>query len=524
MIKSPNSDRSVLVQGGFFLLWSAAFGIAFTQWPLYSENQNTKFLIGLAAAGLGHLDQDWLANTIDPLPAFTAIVYFTYRFLHQNFFYLYHAILLGIYLSSLTVIADKVFSVGRTVAGRVLFGAFVIAFHSSLLFPFSNEMLGTSVGWVLQAGVANQYLLNPVLQPSTFGVLLVASIALFLLGYPYWSAAAAATAAILHSTYLPSAAVLILAYIILLWWQSRELKKPFLVGLTSLLLVLPILLYNFVYLGPTSAELWQSAQDQLVNFRIPHHSIPEIWIDQTSYVKIGIVLAALLIVIRSQLFPIMLLPFAAAVGLTWAQVQLDWDTLAFFAPWRISVFLVPLATAMLGAFVISLLLTAMTDGVSKLAPPKIAIYASRIIAVFALIWIVLLVGRGAQAIQDSFASRQNSDLARLWEFGQNTQQPGQVYLVPNHMAEFRLETGIPVVVTFKSHPYKDTEVLEWRTRIDAVTDFYANISCDGIAEIAHRFEVTHVVLERVQFFDGCPAIRNIHLDDRFGVFEVVTSE
>lgn len=288
-------------------------------------------------------------------------------------------------------------------------------------------------------------------------------------------------------------------------------------GLTALLLVLPVLLYNYLYLGPTNAELWQAAQDQLVNFRIPHHSIPDIWIDQTTTIKVGIVVVALLLVVRSQLFPIMGIAFATALGLTWLQMQVNWDTLAFIAPWRISVFLVPLATAMIGAFVI----TRLTNSVSSRLPENGSRILMGVIIVVAVAWAGLLVGRGAMAMQDSFQARRTSDMTALWDFGWNTKAPGQTYLVPTHMADFRLETGLPVVITFKSHPYKDVEVLDWRERIDSVNNFYANISCDGIQEMSTRYAVTHVVLERVQFFDGCPIIHNIHLDDRYGVFQVV---
>ena len=50
------------------------FGISYTQYPLYTSNQHTKFLQGLAKAGNGYLNKDWLANTLDPLPAFTFLV------------------------------------------------------------------------------------------------------------------------------------------------------------------------------------------------------------------------------------------------------------------------------------------------------------------------------------------------------------------------------------------------------------------------------------------------------------------
>jgi len=144
--------------------WTVAFAIAFTQWPLYSENQNTKFLQGLAAAGVGTLNEDWLANTVDPLPAFSLLVQLTAGLLHPSLFYLFQALLLGVYLFSLVGIANIVFGLNRTRAGTVVFLVSVIALHSSLVWPFSMPVMGTSLGWLLQAGVANQYLFNPVFQ------------------------------------------------------------------------------------------------------------------------------------------------------------------------------------------------------------------------------------------------------------------------------------------------------------------------------------------------------------------------
>jgi hypothetical protein len=499
-----------------FLLWSMAFGIAFTQWPLYSENQNTKFLQGLAAAGYGQLQFDWLANTIDPLPVFSALVYFTVRFFHENFFYLYHALLLGVYLYSLGGIASRIFPLDTTRVGRPLFFTLIIMLHASLLPPFSQSVMGTSLGWLLQSGVANQYLLNPVLQPSTFGVLLILSIYLFLAEQPYWAAAGAALAAVFHSTYLPSAAILTASYMLIVLWRERNLSKAFLIGLVALLLVLPVLAYNSVALGPTNAELWQRAQDIIVNFRIPHHSIPALWLDNTVYVKIGLVLLALLVVRGTRLFPILLLSLVAAVGLTLLQMRIDNDTLAFIAPWRISVFLVPLSTALLIAYGIASLL-------ARAAPLPRPV--ERLALAGCMLLLALSVGRGALAVQDSFAARQNDSQAPLWHFARANVAPGDVYLTPSFMAEFRLATGAPVVVTFKSHPYKDVEVIEWQERLAAVNDFYAQPTCEGMQEMASRYGVTHVVmewhvLEQHPHFAGCPALRSVHTDDRFSVYRI----
>src|SRR5690242_17866429 len=45
------------------LAWVVLFAVAHTQCPLYYSNQNQYFLHGLAAGGLGYLNEDWLANT-----------------------------------------------------------------------------------------------------------------------------------------------------------------------------------------------------------------------------------------------------------------------------------------------------------------------------------------------------------------------------------------------------------------------------------------------------------------------------
>src|SRR5687768_17076137 len=58
-----------------FGLLGAWFFLVFPTEPLYFENQNTKFLHGLARAGVGHLDRDWTASTEDVMPVFTGIVY-----------------------------------------------------------------------------------------------------------------------------------------------------------------------------------------------------------------------------------------------------------------------------------------------------------------------------------------------------------------------------------------------------------------------------------------------------------------
>ena len=512
-------NSSKLTSIVLFLVLAAAFGVAFTQWPLYSENQSTKFLHGLAASGYGLLGEDWLANTLDPLPTFSFIVRATYSLLPEPVFYIYHALLLGVYLFSIVGIASYVYPRLRDTTPLAVFITMIIALHASLLPPFSSTVLGVSLGWLLQAGVANQYLFNPVFQPSTFGVLLVLSIYIFLRGHPYPAAYVAALAAIFHSTYLPSAAVLTLAYVLITFWDQRQQGKPLanasesaiVVGLIALAVVLPVLLYNAITFTPTSVQAWNQSQDIIVNFRIPHHSLPEVWIDKTTYAKITIVLIALVLVRKSRLFPIMLFSFLAASVLTIVQMIVDYDTLAFIAPWRISAFLVPLASSILVASIVSALFTRFRPWTER--------YRWLILSASAIVIMVLVV-RGGMAIRSSFENLRDDYRTAMMRFVEETKAPGQVYLVPTYMADFRLRTGAPILVTFKSHPYKDVEVIEWQERVFAANDFYQEPTCDKLDALINHYGITHAVLESGQLDSDCVGAQERYRDDGFRILEV----
>src|SRR5688572_24567447 len=55
--------------------------------PLYSSNQNTKYLHALAQLGVGYLSEDWLSGTKDGLPLFTWLLEAIYRTLGPGGFY-----------------------------------------------------------------------------------------------------------------------------------------------------------------------------------------------------------------------------------------------------------------------------------------------------------------------------------------------------------------------------------------------------------------------------------------------------
>ena len=491
------------------ILIGLLFAITYTQSPLYTSNQNQYFLHGLARAGFGYLEHDWLANTLDPTPVFSGLVYLTYRLTHTpQLFYLYYAILLGIYLWCLVGIFDLIFKISQDRARLALFLALVFLVHSAALRYLLSRTLGDSWSYILEDGMASQRLLGPVFQPSTFGVLLVVSIYLFLKKRPILAVFAAALAAIVHPTYLLSAAALTIAYMIVQYSETRKWKGTLLTGSVALLAVLPILAYVYTSFGSAPLDSAARAQDILVNYRIPFHALIGRWFDLTSVVKLIILAAGLVVLWKTRLFWILMIPVIAGVLLTFIQVISRNNALALLFPWRVSTFLVPLATTALLAWLVIWLFRHWPG----LARHNLIFWISGLI-----ILSVTMVGmiRIRLDFQRQASDPENGALA----FAAANAAPGQYYLVPIDMQDFRLATGLPIYVEFKSIPYQDQDVLEWSRRIQVADLFYKRSECGWVEKIA-SYGVTHVIVTPKMFHLKCSAWEELYQDPYYGVYRL----
>ncbi len=203
------------------MLLTVVFAIAYSQSPLYTSNQNQYFLHGQAQAGIGFLKQDWLANTLDPTPVFSSLTYLTYRFLRvEALFYIFYALLMGIYLFSLVGIVSTIYEIRKSRASFLVYLALLIVIHSAAWRFALSRVLGVNWAYILEDGVADQRLLGSVFEPSTFGVFLLLSIYLFLRRKPFLAVLSAVVAATFHPTYLLSAAVLTIAYLWVTFWDK----------------------------------------------------------------------------------------------------------------------------------------------------------------------------------------------------------------------------------------------------------------------------------------------------------------
>ena len=149
----------------WFYFYPILFGLAYSQSALFSENQNTKFISGLALAGYRDVAADWMIHITDPFPLFSSLLKWQYQLLglytgaHFSFL-----LLVSIYGISGVWLAKSLFAHNED-RRRVL-----LVF--SLIWLFIHT-IGIRGSWLdfFPEGLAGQYMLGSYYQSCVFGVL-----------------------------------------------------------------------------------------------------------------------------------------------------------------------------------------------------------------------------------------------------------------------------------------------------------------------------------------------------------------
>ncbi len=523
------------------LLFGIVFAVAYCQASLYYSNQNQYFLHGLALAGEGLLDEDWLATRPLKTGVGSRVVALTARYLHPWMFHLFYALLQGVYAAAMLGLFVTI--AGKDTAARrwPLFVALFVAVHSGLGRWCSYRWVGHDYPWFLQAGVAGQYILGPVLQPSVFGVLLVVAVCLFALDRPYLAAVSVAVAATFHSTYLLVAALLTLGFLCSLCAEGRG-RQALAVGGLAFALVGPVLVYVLIVFRPTSPEAFAEAQDILANFRIPHHARVDCWLDSIAALQIAWIVLALLLVWRTRLFAVLAVPFVLSALLTLAQVATGSQTLALLFPWRVSVVLVPVAT--------TVILTRLAAVQSfRLEGPVARGVCAAIVAGLVVSGVWIMASRQAFHTSDEelgvldyvrrkkesgdiyFLPVQVPDRSRKTkgslssDFEPLREKRRDKRVIPYNFQRFRLHSGAPLFVDFKSVPYKDDEVLEWQARIRVAQEVQKKMDAGRLSEALAELrdhDITHLVLQASQELQTT-GLKEVYADKYYRVYRLVPS-
>ena len=467
---------------GFGIAGIILFCMAYSQAPLYYSNQNQYFLHGFTQAKLGYLEKDWLGNTTDPTPLFSELVCLTITWLNENIFYLYYAMLQGVFLSCAWIIFHrKAKTLSFDVGHYALFSAIFILINSAALRWASYRLFGHDYPWFLQAGVAGQYILGAMFQPSNFGVFLLLGLSLFLIEKHISATIFTCLAGILHTTYLLSGAFIILGFQLYLVLDGK-IKKAILIGLLALLLVAPSVIYAASNFQPSSSEGFKEAQEFLVKFRLPHHCLPQLWLDWVACLQILWIMLSIFLLRKQKALTVILVPFLLGALLTILQVGTESNTLALLFPWRISSVLVPLATMI----ILSELLAYCNPFISRLKPFVPSVILSIILALLGIAIPIFKAGfvikenengilahiKTNKTIDDLYllpvnvpnlASTTRGSLSS--DFKPIGKKTTDTRIVPIDMQRFRLYAQAPLYIDFKAIPYKDADVLDWHRRL-----------------------------------------------------------
>ncbi len=482
------------------------FAISYTQSPLYTSNQNSYLLHGLANAGLGDLSQDWMVMTKDPFPVFSFLIELTYTYLSPNFFYVYYGIIQCIFIYSILGIATKVWGIDRS--------------NREYLTYFALVTLSCSVGFsdlraMVQAGLAGQYILGPVFQPSTFGVFLLLSIFSFLRDKKFLAVLYLGIAANFHQSYLLSAAAITISYMVLIITGEKDFRKAFAVGLFSFFLVLPVICYSYLSFLPASQKTLEEAQDILINYRIPHHANFTAWFDMENFTKIVMMIAALYFTRgKRDVWIIMLVSFVIGLSLTFVQVATGSHSLALIFPWRISSFLVPLSAFILLGYAVSYVFSRYSLSIENKA--KKIDFTVKVL-------LILLFTKGVVKIYSKYEKHVSKDFVEVAAFVADKKEAADVYMIPIGIKRFRLLTGVPILVDKKTHPYKDIEMVEWYKRIQLVDQFYSGDKtsrCNTLNDILQQYEVSHIVIDNENPLDYCSNLTRIYNDKSYYVYKI----
>lgn len=508
-------ENKKILNGFYFLIITFVFNISYLQTYIYRFNQHTKFLHGLAKAGFGFLKNDWLANTIDPLPVFSYLIFFTYRFLHEYFFYFYYFLILGIFICYLLSISFDLFKIKKLELTGLIISVLVIFLHSNFFHDFTKKHFGFSItNIILKDGVAGQYLLGNVFQPCVFGVFILLSIYLFLNKKVFLSIIFLLIPSYFHTAYLYSSGILTLSYLLIIYIEEKNLKKIIYYGSSAFILILPILIHNYIYLNSTSGELNKTAMNIIVNIRNPHHMVTMAWIDVTTFIKMFIIIFAIFIIRKSRIFFIIALPFLITLFLTILQIFIKNDFIGFLTPWRISAWLVPISTTIIISFIISRIFYFYTNRLNLI---------NNFLKYISLLIILIPFVYGLNILIEKTDDYLNEDHGKMLNYVKDNKSSEDIYLVPLEMEGFRLDTGTPVFVTYRSHPYKDIEVMEWYNRIKKAEEFYKSDDINKykiLNELKDEKKVTHVLLQKDFSNNNYNNIIKLYNDEEYIIYKI----
>jgi hypothetical protein len=440
--------------------WLLAFiaCLSTSQLDLFTSNQQTYLVRAVALTRAPRiLAPDWFVRTADPVPGFTVLAEPLVA-LGEWATRLANALLGATLLVSLAELARGPEIVATRAPAR--------AIGWVALFALLWVALPASVRTLVFDGVADQRAYSDYLQPSNAGVLLVLAVALALREQSLAAALAGAAAAWLHPTYLLSAGLLVLGLCLIDVRAGHQPSHGIRVALLGCLALAPPALWALRAFAPTPALANQASQ-VLVNERMPHHALLGAWLGPGALLRIAVVVLAI-VLMHGRTRALLALCASATLAATALVAVLGRPDLRLLFPWRTSVWLVPTSMALLFGWLSAAFSRERAQWLRLCLVPLLAACGYR-----------FLRPNSRAAPEDylgvALARRVPVPERERWAL-----------LVPVNWESVRLNAPADIYVDFKSHPYKDNEVLEWWRRVKlarAVFRSNGKLDCESLATV-----------------------------------------
>ena len=454
------------------ICFSLLFIISTGALPLF-EGNHSHLLRSIAYFEGSKLSNDWLANQTDPVPVFTFINSFLIKIFSSNITYLLHAILGLILIISCFFICKNYLNKKNSITiFLVWFFIFFIIFHEKTFF----------------SGVAGQSIYNKTYQPSTYGVLLILSLCLFIYDKLILSIIIASLSAIIHPTYLIHSIFLISGYCIyfLYFKNYRNLLISMLIALIFLTPLLLYLLLNFISLDPNISIL---GQEIMAVQRIPHHAKITYWFSYKDIQSLIIITSALFLVYKEKnIFIPLIVVCTLSLIFTLIHYLTDSNFLGLLFPWRSSVYLNPIS--------ILIILSIVLNKLNQKYSLTIENY-SKVISLICMLFILLLTIPGVKEIYslNEFKKKKFSLAIKL-----SKEKNINRLLIPINQNHIRMNSGIPIFIDWKSTPYKNEEIIDWYERINLAKNFYLSTTFkkrhEVFNQIAKLEKISHFVVKK----------------------------
>ncbi len=426
------------------------------------------------------LQNDWIANQTDHIPVFTYINYILIKLFSVKILYFVHFILLSLCVLSLFLISKSIFpELEKSYLILVWFTFFLFIFHENSFF----------------SGVAGQSIIDAGYQPASYGVLFFLGIYFFLINKNFLSILLICISASFHPTYILHSGFLVLGFSMyfFLFKKYTDLLK---ILIYFSFLILPITIFVFFNFLNLDKEATILGQEILMN-RIPHHADILYWFSYKDVISIIIFLISLFLIKDKKKLFISLGVFGfCSIFLSIIQYFLEINSLALIFPWRSSVFLIPISSIIIISFLIDKI--------------KGKLFNKKKLILTIFFSISIFFGLKSHVLENL----NNNFEKKLFLFNEIKEYYNEIdsILVPIDTVSIRLNTGLPIFINHKHHPFKHNEIIDWNLRVKLASNFYnaKNLISQNqfLKEIIEIEKISHILFKKSQFYPECKDLIN----------------